>query len=295
MGYKISGLTAIAAANVVPADDPVEIHDTDVVASRKIAIGPLLSRFRAPIVLTLYQGVPSRSLETNFNGGLKTLATGQALSSGVPINISKGTGKIVVVVNAGSDITGSITFTGKTVDRNTGVVTAGDTATVTVDALTTDATTTDANGSTVHDFTGAYISSKWFTGAVAISTTNLTLTDVDVYAVSFEQFNDSPDIIIETLDATIFTTNVNAEFDAYLFDLHVVGDKCRIEMDAELHVGALGETAIANKFWRLRQGNLNEAIDGTTDGMWVDIHYTNSPIYVENVTLKVWASVPIAP
>ena len=95
---------------------------------------------------------------------------------------------------------------------------------------------------------------------------------------------------LETFDDNIFTTNVAAEFDAYLHTLHVTGSKCNVDNEAELHVGADGKTAIADRYWRLRKGNINEALDGTTDGFWVDIFYSNSPVYVEDVTIKVWAT-----
>lgn len=202
--------------------------------------------------------------------------------------VTKGIGKLIIVINAGSDLNGEITITGTSVDRNTGATIPADTDTITVDALTTDGTTTDSNGNTVHSFTGAYISSKWFTGTVTLSTADLTLTDVDVYHVSFEQVNDSENLVINTFDANIFTTNVNAEFDSYLYTLHVTGDKCDIHNEADIHVGADGETAIANKYWRLRRGGINEALDGLTDGFWVDVHYANSPVYVEDVTVSVW-------
>ena len=146
----------------------------------------------------------------------------------------------------------------------------------------------DANGNVIHEFVGAYISSKWFTGTVTLSTVDLTLTDVDVYHISFEQVNDSRDLKLRTFDANIFTTNVAAEFDAYLYTVHVTNDKCNIDRESELHVGADGETAIANKYWRLRRGLIDEFIDGTTDGFWVDVHYANSPVYVEDVTVSVW-------
>lgn len=245
-----------------------------------------------PIALSMTDPEPSRASETNWNGGLLSLATAQPLNSS-PTNIvvTKGTGKILVSVNAGSDISGTITITGTSVDRDTMATTPADTDTIIVDALTTDGTDTDGNGNTRHAFTGVYITSKWFTGTVTLSTADLTLTDVDVYHISFEQFNDSPGITLNTFDANLFTTNVNAEFDAYLYDLHTTtGDKCDIERHASLNVGTDGETAITNKYWRLRTGNINEPLDGTTDGIWVDVHYPNSPAYVEDVTIKVWAT-----
>ena len=244
-----------------------------------------------PISLEDYDAEPARGSETNIHGALLALATGQPLDTGPTIiPATKGIGKVLISVNAGSDISGSITITGESIDRDTGASTPADTDIVAVDALTIDGSTTDGNGNTVHSFTGAYISSKWFTGSVTISTADLTLTDVDVYHISFEQFNDQPSITIETFDVNMLTTNVNAEFDAYLYGLHTTGSKCDIENHADLHVGTNGEAALANKYWRLRRGNINESIDGTTDGIWVDIHYSNSPAYVEDVTMKVWAT-----
>ena len=239
--------------------------------------------------VSMYDAVPARGKETNWHGGLLPLDTGSPLDVPTDIVVTKGIGKIVVVVNAGTDISGTITLTGDTVDRNTGAFTVGDTDTIIVDTLTTDNTTTDASGHLIHVFVDAYITSKWFHGTVTLSTTDLTLTDVDTYHVSFEQNNDSANMTVETLDANIYTTNANAEFDCYLFTLHVTtGDKINIDNEASIHVGTNGKTALVNKYERLRVGNISESIDGTTDGWWVDIHYDNSPVYVEDVTVTVW-------
>jgi len=241
--------------------------------------------------LETYDAEPARASVTNLHGGLLSLATAQPLDS-VPTDlvVTKGIGKVMIVVNAGSDLAGDITVTGETIDRDTGASTPADTDTITVDAVTTDASDTDTNTNPRYSFTGAYITSKWFTGTVTLSTANLTLTDVDVYHVSFEQFNDSPAITLNTFDANIFTTNVAAEFDAYLYTLEVTGDKCDISRTASLNVGADGETAIANKYWRVRKGALAKAIDGSTDGIWADVFYSNSPAYIEDVNIKIWAS-----
>jgi hypothetical protein len=110
--------------------------------------------------------------------------------------------------------------------------------------------------------------------------------------LSFEQFNDSDNVTVNTFDVNLFTTNSNAEFDAYLFDLHVESaSKCNIENHAELHIGADGETAIANKYWRLRRGNISQRVDGSTDGVWIDVHYSNpGAANIEDVTTKIWAT-----
>lgn len=243
------------------------------------------------ISFSMYDAEPARSSETSLDGAFLSLATAQPLDS-VPTNlvVSKGTGKLVVVVNAGSDFVGNITVTGDSVDRDTGAVTIADTDILTIDALTVDDSDTDANGNIRHAFTGAYITSKWFTGTITLSTTDLTLTDVDVYHISFEQFDDTADLFIDTLDANILTTSVNAEFDAYLYSIEVTDDKCNIERLASLNVGAGGKAAIANRYWRLRRGLINKELNGSTDGTWIDVHYANSPAFVEDVSIKVWAT-----
>jgi hypothetical protein len=93
---------------------------------------------------------------------------------------------------------------------------------------------------------------------------------------------------LDQLDANIFTTNVSAEFDAYVYALIVSGDKCTITREASINVGADGETAIANKYFRLKRTGINKSLDGSSDGIWVDVHYSNSPAYVEDMTLKIW-------
>ncbi len=288
VGFKAPTLTGNQIWTLPTADG----SDNDIIKTNGSGILSFVTATsHTQISFSMYDAEPARGSETSLDGAFIVLATAQPLNS-VPTDlvISKGTGKIIVVVNAGSDIAGSITVTGTSVDRDTGATTGSDTDILTIDALTTDGSDTDANGNTRHAFTGAYITSEWFVGTVTLSTTNLTLTDVDVYHVSFEQFDDTADITLDTFDANILTTNVNAEFDAYLYSIMVTADKCNIEREASLNVGAGGETALADRYWRLRRGNINKALDGTTDGTWVDIHYSNSPAYVEDVSIKVWAT-----
>ena len=251
------------------------------------------------IAFSMYDAEPARGSETSIDGAFLLLTAGTPasptptqLGPATPANdisISKGTGKILVVIVAGSDVTGDITVTGTSVDRDTGATTGSDTDTLTIDALTTDGSDTDANGNVRHSFTGAYITSKWFVGTVVLSSTTLNCT-IYAYHVSFEQFDDTADITLDTFDVNLLTTSVNAEFDAYLYAIEVTGDKCNITREASLNIGAGGETALANKYWRLRRGNIGKSINGTTDGTWVDIHYSNSPAFVEDVSMKVWAT-----
>jgi len=247
-----------------------------------------------PVALSMFIEKPSRASVNDWNGGLLKLDDAASLSSGSPLAMTtKGTGKIILVVNdgGGDDMVGDITATGTAIDRNTGVATGSATSVMTLTGVTTDNSANDANGNIVYDMEKAYITDKWFYGVVTLTTTDVTLTDLDTYHVSFEQWNDQTDITLNSFDANLFTTNVLAEFDSYLQTLHVTGDECKIDNEAELHVGSIGgEDALANKYFRVRQGNIDEELDGTTDGFWVSTYYANNPVYVEDVTLKVWAT-----
>ncbi len=243
------------------------------------------------LALTVYIEKNQRQLDENVHGGLQQLTTSPAdgaLSSGNPVTFSKGIGKIIFVVNAGSDVAGSITVTGDSVDRNTGAETASDTDVLIVDALTTDDSDTDAEGNTRHAFTGAYITSKWFVGAISVATTNLTITDMDVYHISFEQFNDHSAIELDTFDCSLGVNNVNGWFYAYLYQVLVTAPKVNISRAASLELPAAD--TIVNALYRVRKGDIEIDIDGSTDGIWVDLFFgPNNQNYFFDVTVKVWA------
>ena len=252
---------------------------------------------QVPVCISMYSALPTRNSEGNWNGGILKIADAKQLGPATPANnvsFTKGIGKMVFMVLAGSDVSGTITITGNSVNRNTGAVTIGDTDVITINGLSTDGSTTDTNGHIKHTFTDGYISSKWFTGTIVLSTSTLNISDLDVYHCSFEQWNDSPSIVLNTFDVNLFTTNALAKFDGYLYTIHVTNGRCRIDLEAELHIGAGTHTAIADKYWRLRRGNIAEAINGTTDGFWCDLYYSNNPTYIEDVTAKVWATQTIA-
>ncbi len=239
------------------------------------------------LALDVYINYKARNEESHIHGNFVPIVTGQPLDS-VPtdISITNGLSKMVIVVNAGSDFDGEITVTGTSVDRDTGAETGSDTDVITVDALTTDDSTTDANGNEVYDFTGAYITSKWFKGAVILSTTDLTLTDVDVYQVSFEQFGDT-EVTVQTLDVTAEVDNDAAWCDIYLYFLQVTGDKCDIASIADVHVTAVESTV--GRYYRLRQANLATICDGATNGIWIGANFGRlAQRDWEDMGIKVW-------
>jgi hypothetical protein len=246
------------------------------------------STVSVPKSFEIYIDKKERLAQENVHGGLDSLATAQPLdSTPTNLNVTAGVGKLLIVINAGSDVTGSITVTGTTVDRDDQSETPADTDTITVDATTTDGSGTDGNGNTTRAFTGAYITSKWFRGAVVLSTTDLTLTDVDVYQVSFEQFGDQSNITLDSIDFNALATNGSAWMDVHLYSLEVTGDKCNVTKEATLE--ELAAAITANKYYRQRAGSIAKALDGSTDGFWVDMFL--GPLantYWEDINLKVW-------
>lgn len=234
----------------------------------------------------------ARNLDEQWNGTFIQLTTspaGGGVSSGSPVTFSKGVGKILFVVNAGSDIDGTLTVTGTSVNRETGVETASDTEDITIDALTTDNSDTDAEGNARHAFTGVYVTSKWFRGSISVATTDLTITDMDVYAVSFEQVNDIANYTIQTFDISLTPTNAAAWFYAYLYTLDVdtTTKKANLARTASLELDAAD--TVANAPDRLRKGNIGAAFLGASDGFWVELFF--GPVaqnYFNDITMKVW-------
>ena len=240
----------------------------------------------------------ARNLDEHVFGSLTILATAQPLDSGNNIPVVPGISKLLIVLNAGSDFDdGSITVTGTSVNRVTGATTALDTDTITVNALTTDSSGTDAQGNTTWGFAGAYITSKWFDGisGVTLSTTDLTLTDVDVYGIAFDQFNDQDGVVIETFDVTAKATNSNAWCYHYLYHVEpTTGDKCDIGLIASVSADSLAANQ-ANKYFRLRRGSLAHVINGSTEGVFLDMHWgPNSLSYWESMTVTMHGTVPLA-
>jgi len=239
------------------------------------------------VALTSYLDKNQKFSEEHIHGAFSKIENAAALSTGVPIDVGKGTGKVVLVVNAGSDLIGDVTITGTSVDRDTGTENPADTDTLTIAGVSTDNTTADAELNVIHRVVGGYISSKWFTGTVTISTTEVDISDVDVYHISFEQWNDT-DTTVETFDVSCKTSNTNAWAYWYLYSVKVAAGLVTINDFAALSIPD-GTVAKADAEWRLRRGDLGEHLTGSTDGIFVGQHLgPANQTYIEDLTMKVW-------
>ena len=249
--------------------------------------------FTQKTVFSNFTELNERNLAEHVHGTFTKLVDDDPLSSVAPIAWTHGVGKIIFVINAGSDIDGTITVTGTRVDRNTGVETGGFTEDIAIDALTTDTSDTDAEGNTRHAFSGAYVTSNWFKGAVTLTTADVTLTDVDIWAVSFEQVNDTPRLELETFNTSFDVLNTAAWFYAYLYILVVTTatKKCTISREASLELAVGDSEAVP---YRLRKGDLGVSLDGSKDGFWYELFYgPNNQRYFADITTDVWFSLTL--
>ncbi len=244
-----------------------------------------------PVCLSEFVSIPARDAEENVHGALASIVTGHDLSAGdltLTGATAQGIGKLVIVVNAGSDFDGTITATGTEVNRDTGAETADQVSTMTVDVLTTDNSAADANSVVKHDLTNAYITDRWFTGDVVISSSDTTITDIDVYHCAFDQFNDAAVINLNTFDMNFLCTlSTGAALSARLYTVEVTGDKVDIAAVAEY----VESTFVTGRYYRIRRSDLGVTLDGTTDGIFLTTAYLGSPSKFADAGTKVWAAV----
>jgi hypothetical protein len=213
----------------------------------------------------------TRGKVLNIGGGFKKILDAGLFSTGVPETATNGCGKLVFNVVAGSDLVGDFTITGDTVDRNTGVITASDTETVTLAGATTDNSDTDAAGNVRHSFTGAYITTKWFQGAITITTSEVNVSDVDIWNVAFHQFGDTPTSVeLDAFDVNAVPTNTAAWLYGYLYSIEVTNGACNITREASLDIPT-AEIDTAHVHYRRKISGIGTTLDPSTDGVWAEV------------------------
>ena len=223
-----------------------------------------------PITYTAYMENSVRLLDQKVWGAIRVLETGATLSGFVDIVVTNGISKVMFVPNTCSDATGSVTITGTSVNRVTGAETGSDTDVLSWAGTCTDGSDTDAQSNPRYSFTDCYLSSKWFKGSITVDTSDVTCTDVDTYALMFDQANDAPAYEIDTIDITAQTTSALGWFYAYLYTVEVTSGVVDIARAASLEV-AVADTA-ANDYYRLRRGELGLSLSGSTDGFFLDLN-----------------------
>ena len=252
--------------------------------------------FPSVVCLDYTNSTAARDAEENIHGDLHLVASGHDLSAGaltLTAGADFGLGKLVIVVNAGTDFDGAIDVLGTQVDRDTGTRTVSQTDSITVDTLTTDTSTADdGNGVTIHNLVNAYITSDWYTAEsanIVISSSDTTITDIDVYHCSFEQFNDAEQITITTVDTNLFALAAAGTMSLYVYAVEVTGDKVDIQPFVSFMEG--NTYFAAEEYYREpRRGNLNKVLSGTTDGFFISAKFGGINKFAD-IYIKVWATV----
>jgi len=245
------------------------------------------------VPLGTYSAIPARNSQENVHGDLTSISTGGDINAGditLTADTDWGLGKMVIVSNGVAE-TGTITITGTEVDRNSGAETASQVSTVVIDTTTTDAGGTDANSQTTHSLTNAYITDKWFTGTanIILSQTAGSLTDIDIYHCSFEQFGDVRSINLRSVDIKVLCDDsVAASLSSHMYTVDVTGDKVDI-----LPVASIVRTSdfVSGQQYRLRRGDIDIELDGRTDGIFVNLSYLGSPSKFRDADMKIWADI----
>jgi len=247
------------------------------------------STVKHPIVLSFSVDVNTKNNVDNIFGGLRQVVTAQPLSSGVDITGTNGRSKLMIVVNAGSDIGGSLKVTGTKVDRDTGVKTTSFEEIIAIDSLSVNTSGTDSLGQELHNFTNCYMTSAWFDGSFTISTTDLNISSLGVFSVAFNQFNATIPLTIDTIDLTTTITNTAAQFSGHAYAVEVVNGKTSIVSFSD-YILTAAESNVG--FYRLRDSNIGKVIDTATDGIFIDMNFLPlAQTYFSSIVLNIWAEI----
>lgn len=244
-----------------------------------------------PISMNTYVDKPVRGKVLNQFGGFTATLMGGTLASGSPQAFDIGIGNVTIVLLAGADFTGSMTITGVSVDLLTGTETPGDTEVIAVDELSTDTSDTDAQGNPRHGITSVYISEKYFKDGCVLSTTDLNISDLDIYSIVYKQFIEREHVAIQGMDITALSTSSSAWFYGYFYACRQVllrkYDIIR-SINFELPLGSVA----ADTHYSNRRDGLNMAIDARYDGGWLELYFGPlNQTYWEDINVKIWADV----
>jgi hypothetical protein len=216
----------------------------------------------------------TRNLDEQVWGLFDNLVTAGAVSSGSPQAATAGCHRILIVVIAGADVSGTITITGNTRDRSdTSNLTAADTEDIDITGLSTDNSSTDAQGNTIHAFDNVYMSDKWFEGSISISTSDVNISDMDVYAILYHQFDDFQSVFLTTLDTTFYITNTAAWFYSYLYLVECVNTNKKYNIENLASHDVTVGVSTANKGYRRRK-KINQWLNGNIGhGVWLELFF----------------------
>jgi hypothetical protein len=236
---------------------------------------------------------PGRTNVHNIHGALNPLATGDTLGVGDSIVQDTGIGKIFFVVNAGATPVGTMTVSGTIVNRMTGAESEGE-IDIALTGVSSDNTTTDVEGNNIYNILDAYMTSEWFKNSITVSTTDLDISDIDIYQCSFEQFNDvSGMVTLKTVDVNLQITAGAGWAYTYLYTVETSGVNntlASINNLTSLSINAAD--SVADAYYRLRRGQLDKDLNTQTEGIFVNAFFSGVGAVgdIADYTLKLWAT-----
>jgi hypothetical protein len=242
---------------------------------------------------------------SGYTNGTYLGVTGTGAGTDILVDVTVAGGIVTLAqpvennVGTGWTATDVITISDAAIGGGTGatfsVATAGDVDVIAVDVLTVETSGTDTNGVNIWDFTDGYLTDRWFKNVVKITTEDTSFTDIDVYHVSYEQFNDEPNVILDTFDINIRKTNTGY-FSAHLYVIqnNDLGVTQKFDIyDAVDEVGKqrlLYASGDVNEWYRLRAGQLGITLNCNRDGVWVETFFTGTNAH-EECGIKVWGRI----
>jgi hypothetical protein len=280
-------------ANVNPQDWDRIV--SEVLATQQIAWNHE-NKLRIPYLFSQQWEQNQKTGLNTLGGGLTLLSGADTLSNGVPIQVTKNNSKLLFVINSAGDAQGTIKITGTRWSPLLGTKTAAFEEELVIDGVSLDNTTTTTNGTTKWDIENAFISSNYFQGTVDIETTDLNLTDVDVYSIWYYE---NPGIDKFTLDGVNLSgspNNLSAAMDNIVYS--VLGNEDgsqKISISPTSHIEIL-TTDVVDADGMLaytRVGFTEYPGDSTPDnsGLFTNTaFYPGAQSYWESISLDIWVS-----
>lgn len=207
------------------------------------------------IVYSMFLDQIDRQATLTLWGGVRLEEDDSALDPTTNISFITGSSKLLIAVNSGVDLDGSIQIIGQYRDRDTDALT-NYTQQIDLDGLST----TVVNG---REYTNAYLTDQWFTNDVIIATTNTTI-NVDVAQVSFDQAGDVDTFFFDAIDVSFIKSNKAGGLQIDFYSL--VNGNDRVNITNEVNKTFPEDEGTANVGYRFKRSDLGIELNGSHSG-----------------------------
>jgi hypothetical protein len=231
---------------------------------------------------TAYIDEVTRRTNLDIFGGTNTLALNDTLNPTTNISLTNGVSKIGIAITSGSDFTGSIKITGTYRNRTTWELITGS-ETIAVTLLTTEV----EEGL---QYNNLYLTSLWWAGDFNITTTDVTLSSVDLIQIGFDQLGEHQNFTVEELDVTFRKSNVNGGLNVSFFS--VLKNNGYYNLTREFFLTSEEGEGIVNGMFRMKRNGGIKKFNGTNEGFFVFVDpKPDVQDYIEDLTVRVTTTV----